>query len=587
MDETTNAGFYVELAQRLEAGGEWRKATAAYQKALNKTENAWPIHLALGNLFHRQADYASAIAEYERALTQQPDSPEILYNIANSQADAGNIDGAIQAHQRVLQIRPDFYPALKELGVLWQQQGKISQALEAYQKALKLQPHYAEGYASLGGLYGRQGFIQDAIDCYRRALEINPALHQAHSNLLFFINFDPAFDPQTVFTEYRAWNELHAKKFAAQKKYPNAPDPHRRLRLGFVSPDFREHVVGSYLEIFFRNFDKEKFEIYCYANVRRPDEATKKFQTLATVWREILNCSDEEASELIQQDQVDILIDLAGHMADNRLLVFARKPAPVQVTQFGYPNTTGLDAMDFRLTDFEMDPPGLTEKNHSEKLIRLPRCIFCYRPIEHAPEVSLLPFLKKGNVTFGSLNNFAKVSDGTIALWSRILKEIPQSTLLILIQGGADNIEAVKQRFDIFGIAPERLELCGLRSRKDFLKLHHEVDIALDPFPYNGGITTLDALWMGVPVVTLEGHTSCARHGVSILKSLGVPEWIASSEEDYFQIATQLARDTHGLQQTRATLRQRLQKSPLMDEKDYTRDLENAYREMWTIWHAT
>lgn len=574
--------YYVDLGRQLESSRKWPQAIAMYRKALNKNASLWPLHVLIGNIFHWHADYQNAIGEYEKAIQIFPENYEAWYNLGNSQADAGDQEQAIRCYRESLRIKSDFHLAIKELGVLFQQQGRIEEAFAFYQEALKIEPNYAEGHASLGGLYARQGKIPEAIACYRRALSLNPDLHQVHSNLLFYINFDSSYTPGAIFDEYRSWNEKHAQKFLSQMKpFENDLDPQRRLRIGFVSPDLKEHVVATYLEPFLRHFNQNEFEVFCYANVLRSDETTQRLKNYSARWRDITALSDDEASELIREDQIDILVDLAGHMAENRLLVFARKPAPVQVTQWGYPNTTGLTTMDYRLTDAHMDPQSLTDEFHSEKLMRLSRCIFCYQPIEPSPEVSPSPFLKKNYITFGSFNNFAKVSDETLALWSRILEQELSARLLVLMQGGKDGSEMARQRFKTHKIPFERLDFAAICPRRAYLELHHEVDIALDPFPYNGGITTLESLWMGVPVITLEGAISCARHGVSLWNSLGITDFIAKDKEDYLRIALSLAHDPQKLRLLRHSLREQMKNSPLMDEINYTRALENAYRKMW------
>jgi predicted O-linked N-acetylglucosamine transferase (SPINDLY family) len=352
------------------------------------------------------------------------------------------------------------------------------------------------------------------------------------------------------------------------------------LRIGYVSPDFRQHVMGFFMEGVLACHGREQFEIVCYSDVAKPDELTRRL--VADHWRSIAGQSDSQVADLIRQDRIDILVDLAGHTAGNRLRVLARKPAPIQVTHFGYMHTSGLATVDYRLTDAWCDPPEMTERYHTEKLLRLPNISWCYRP-PPCPEIGELPALRHGGITFGSLNNLAKVSPEAIEAWARILHGVADSRLLILAGAGEGGDERLRQLFGRHGIGTERLMLVGRRSRADYFALYKDVDIALDSFSYTGCNTTMDVLWMGVPVVTLAGRNAMGRQGVAILQCVGLPELIADTLERYVATAIERAGDLSALAKLRAGLRQRLRDSPLTDAARFTRGLEQAYQYMWKI----
>ena len=373
-----------------------------------------------------------------------------------------------------------------------------------------------------------------------------------------------------VFAEHRRWHAQHAAPLAAGTPPPPltfAPGA-RRLRLGYVSPDFNHHAVACFIEPVLAAHDRTRVEVFCYAAVRAPDRITARLRRLAEHWRDIAPLDDAAAAALIRADRPDLLVDLAGHTAHHRLGVFARRPAPVQATWLGYPNTTGLDAIGYRLTDAVADPPGQTEAFHSEKLVRLPATFSCYGPDADAPPVNDLPAARAGAVTFGSLNNFAKITPAVIALWSRLLRELPGSRLVLKSRGLGDAAVAARIRdaFAVHGIEPARLTLDGAElSVAAHLSLYHGIDIGLDPFPYNGTTTTCEALWMGVPVVTVTGANHVARVGASLLTHCGLTELVASDEAGYIAAAVALAGDPDRMTTLRRTMRDRLNAAPLTD----------------------
>jgi predicted O-linked N-acetylglucosamine transferase (SPINDLY family) len=370
-----------------------------------------------------------------------------------------------------------------------------------------------------------------------------------------------------------------------QRPHTNDCSPDRRLRIGYVSPDFRSHPVGTFLLPLLESHDHQGFEIFCYSSVRVPDAITARCRAQADVWRDALGMSDEQLAGAIRDDRIDVLVDLTMHMADNRLLVFARKPAPVQVTYLAYCGTTGLAAMDYRLTDPYLDPPGRDEPFYCERSVRLPETYWCYRPVIETSPAETLPASGTGQIVFGSLNNFCKVSDASLAAWSRLLQAVPGSRLLLHAHAGSHR-QRVCTLLAGQGVAAERLELIDFLPAGDYFDVYRRIDVALDPFPYGGGTTTCDALWMGVPVVSLAGATAVGRGGLSILSNVGLPDLVARDPGEYVEIAARLAGDLPRLRELRAALRDRMRKSPLMDAPRFARNVEAAYRRMWKEWCA-
>jgi predicted O-linked N-acetylglucosamine transferase (SPINDLY family) len=413
-----------------------------------------------------------------------------------------------------------------------------------------------------------------------------------HSNLAYALHFHPAYDARALAEEHDVWNFQHAvplKQFILPHR--NDRRPERRLRIGYVSPDFRQHPVGRFLLPLLAHHDKRQVEVFGYAQVSVPDDLTQRLRDCMDGWRNIAGLSDDQTADLIRQDQIDILVDLTMHMANNRLLVFARKPAPVQVTYLAYCSTTGLETIDYRLSDPYLDPPGEVgewgrdELFYSEQTIRLPESYWCYQPVISPPATGPLPALKQGHITFGCLNNFCKVSAPALAAWARILRAVPHSELLLHAPEGAHR-QCVREKLKGAGIEPERIRFAGFKTTEAYFELYGQIDIALDTFPYAGGTTTCDALWMGVPVVSLAGHTAVGRGGVSILSNAGLPELVAHTKDEYVRIARGLAGDLSRLGHLRSTLRQRMEHSPLMDAPRFARGVEAAYRLMWRQWCA-
>jgi len=542
----------------------------------------------LGAALREKGQFDEAAAACRQALQIKPDYADAWWNLALALHRLGHFEEAVGAYRQLLQLRPDAAEAQLNLGDALREQGQMDEAMAAYRQALELRPDSAEAWNNMGAVLARQGQIGQAVEAYRQALELKPDQAWVQSNLIYALHFHPAHDTGTIAEEQGRWSRQFAEPLR-QLHAPHANDrnPERRLRVGYVSPDFRGHVIRHFLTPLLESHHRTHIEIYCYASVRRPDKITERLKEAADVWRDALAWPDEVLARRIREDQIDILVDLTLHMADNRLLVFARKPAPVQISWLGYPASTGLREMDYRLTDPWMEPEkGAPWSESVETPIRLPASWCCFDPIDEYPEPGELPALRAGYITFGSLNNFSKVNEGVLALWAAILRAVEGSRLLLHCPAG-ETQSRVRQWFGARGIAAHRLELVSwTAARATFLRLFEQIDVALDPFPYNGGTTTCEALWMGLPVVTLAGETAISRAGLSLLSNIGHPEWVARSAAEYVDIAQSLSRDPARLAQLRATLRKRMKASVLMDAPRFARDVEAAYRSMWKRWCA-
>jgi len=614
---------HMNLGIALQTQGRLDEAIKQYQAALQLQPSLAKAHFNMGVALYNQSEFDAAIESYTKAIQLEPGIAEGYNNLGLALGSQGRLDEAIEQYRRAIHIRPNYAEAhgnlgtalrdqgvlgkaeecyrqaihLKpdcaeihgNLGTILKDQGRLGDAVECYQKALHLNPSYLEGHNNLGGAFRDQGRIDKAIECFQTEIQLRPDVPFVHSNLLLTLHYNDIIDPIRLFSHHQEWSKQHATPDSRRThSYINNTSPDRRLRIGYLSPDFRAHSVAYFIEPILSFHDPDTCEVTCYSNVVSPDLVTDRLTGLPDHWRNIVGLSDERVADLIRSDRIDILVDLAGHTANNRMPLFARKPAPVQVTYLGYPNTTGLPTMDYRVTDESADPTGQTERLHTEELIRLPEGFLCYRPPENAPEVSSLPALGTGNITFGSFNNRAKITPEIVEDWSTILRSVPGSRLILKAKALNDKgtRQTLWEMFSGNDVVQKRVELIGYLPFEQHLQLYNRIDIGLDTFPYHGTTTTCEALWMGVPVITLAGETHVSRVGVSLLSRVGLPELIAESSEDYIQKAAQLAGDVERLQELRANLRPAMIRSPLTDGAGFTRSLEGAYREMWKRWCA-
>jgi predicted O-linked N-acetylglucosamine transferase (SPINDLY family) len=584
------AEAHYNMGITLQGKGQLDQAIAAFRQAIRlKPDNAF-AHSNLGNALKDTGELDQAIAAYGQAIRLKPAFAEAHNNLGSALRDMGQLDEAIASYRLAIRLQPDLAEAHNNLGNALKDRGQLDEAIASYRRAIRLQPGCAETQKNLGAA-ADAGQLDEATTSQRQAIRLKPDYAGQHSNLILTLHYHPGYDARMIHEELRRWNRQHAeplKKFI--QPHTNSRDPDRRLRVGYVSPDFRESVIAPSMLPLFRHHDRRQMEIFCYANVLRPDTRTEQVRQHVDVWRSIVGLSDSQAVDLIRQDRIDILVDLALHTGENRLLIFAYKPAPVQVTYLGYCGSTGIDTVDYRFSDPYLDPSDSdvqgqpsTLSFYSERTVRLPETYWCYGLTGPTPEPSPPPAAAAGYVTFGCLNNFAKVSQSALDLWAEILRGVPRSRLIVHFQAGA-HLDAVRQRFAGKGISPDRLEFPSRQPWPQYVRTYGRIDIALDPFPWGGGITTCDALWMGVPVVSLVGRTAVGRGGVSILTNVGLPELIAPTPQQYVQIAADLAGNLPRLAELRRTLRPRMQASVLMDAPRFARNVEAAYRQMWRNW---
>jgi len=575
------AEAFSNLGNALRAAGRLEESLTAHETAAQLLPTAAEIHNNLGIALKEARQLDRAIDAFSRAMQLAPNFVEAMTNLGGCLVAKGRLSDAVKLFQQAAVMRPDAPEVQNNLGNILKEQGRLDESVAAYRKALEARPNFVQAISNLAINVAAQGKLDEAIDLFRRAMAVKPGDWSYFSNLLYTLHFHPASTPMSLLAEHRLWAERFADPLtAAATPARTDPSPERRLKIGYVSPDFREHPVGRFLLPLLMGHDRSRFEIICYASVTNPDATTNVMRKLPDAWIDVAPLNDAALADRIRADGIDILVDLTLHMGHSRLLVFARKPAPVQVTWLGYVSTTGMKAIDYRISDPWLDPPGDADAMYVEKTIRLPTSYWCYVPPTSKVPVDPLPMQSAGHLTFGCLNNFAKVGSATLQLWARILASVPHSRIIIHSLAGSHQND-VRQAL---GVEPERVEFVGFLPTQPYMELHNRIDIALDPFPYAGGTTTCDALWMGVPVVTLAGQTAVGRGGVSILNNVGLPELIARSPDEYLNIATKLAGDANRLTSLRSTLRERMRTSPLMDPNRFAREMESAYRQMWRTW---
>lgn len=578
----------TSLAERLQLGlfkeaqGDIAGAEQAYRFVLDgQPDDPAALHL-LGHVLTVQGRTGEALPMLSRAAALNPDDPDVQFNLADALHREGRLRAAEDALRRAVAARPEFVAAWLGLAGVMMGLDRLDDAEDCFVRALALEPGLAEAHYNYGNLLHREGRIAEALQQYRTAIDLKPDFVRAHSNLVFTLNYSDELSPEEIFEQHRDWGRRHADPLmAAVRPHANPRTVGRTLRVGYVSPDFRDHAVTYIFESTLANHDRRRVMAYCYSDVERPDAYTERLRRSACAWRDIAGQDDEAVAELVRNDAIDILVDLTGHTDSHRLLMFARKPAPVQVSWNGYPNTTGMLAIDYRLTDARADPPGTTEHLYSETLVRLPEIYVAFTPPAVSPEVSLPPVLQTGQITLGSFNALFKVTPRAIRVWSTLLHELPDSRLLLFAVPAGRTHERVIREFAQHGIGEARLELAPRLPMAEFLDAHSRVDIALDSFPYSGTTTTCQTLWMGVPVVTLAGKSLVSRVGVTMLASVGLESCVAADESDYVRKVIALAGNRARLQELRLDMRRRMAGSPLTDGARFARFLEDAYATMW------
>lgn len=526
-----------------------------------------------------------AAEQYRRALALRPGYADAQVNLGNALRELGEAPAALAAFEAAVRIDPGCSAALNNAGGLYRSLGRLEDAERALREALAMDEARPATLNNLGNVLRDSGCLAEAIACFRRAVHLDPADAVAHSNLAYTLAFQET-DGRAILAECLRWNARHgAALFPVGRVYPNDPSPERRLRVGYVSGDLRDHCTAQFTLPLFERHERTAFEIFAYASVVRPDAHTRRFQHEADGWRDVAHLTDEELAGVIARDRIDLLVDLGMHMSNGRPLLFARKPAPVQLAWVAYPGTTGISGMDYVLSDPRLAPPELWS-DYSETVFNLPDTFWCYDPLADGPPVSELPSLAGGPVTFGCLNATCKITDRAMELWGRVMAEVKDSRLLVMAPN-ANHRQFLLDRLSAHGVAPARVEIQPFRPRTEYLRTYHRIDIALDTFPYNGHTTSLDSFWMGVPVVTRVGRTAVSRAGLSQLHNLDLTELAAETDEGFVAAAVRLASDRPALAALRGELRTRMQGSPLMDTARFARHMEDAYRELWRRWCAS
>ena len=569
-----------ERALEHHRAGHLAEAEKRYRAILQREpQHADSLNL-LGVIALQTGNVEAAFELVQRAVALRPDAAVCRNNLGQVLERLGRDDEAASCYAAAIELDPSYAEPHNNLGVLRARRDALADAEAHYAKAIELAPEYAEPYTNRGNLLKDRGELDAAIACYRRAIEIRPDLSQLHSNLLLTLHYHPDYSPADLLREHRAWSERHVTPLAAGRRpHDNGREPDRRLRVGYVSPDFREHPVARFVLPLFREHDRRQVEVFAYSDAATPDGVTHLVRKCVDRWRDVAMLGDQQLADAVRADGIDVLVDLAAHSGHNRLLTFARKAAPVQITYLAYCSTTGVDAIDYRITDRFLDPPG-ESAHYTEASIELPHCYWCYS----APPLGRPTAERRaGPPTFGCLNNYAKVSDLTLALWARLLRRVPEAQLLLYARTEAHR-DRVHRALREAGVDESRAIFVGRQSLALYLETYRDIDVALDPHPSGGGTTTGDALWMGVPVVSLAGRTAVSRAGSTLLSNVGLEELVTRSAEQYVERAAELIRDQGRLAELRRQLRGRLESSPVMNAAQFARDFEAALRNAWRAW---
>lgn len=551
--------------------GQLREAEALYREVLAvNPANADALN-NLGLIAVQGGRLEEACSCFQRAIEAAPNHALFHLNLGNVLQDLQRNEEARRAFRRSIQLNPDMPQAYNNLAALLHQDGSLTEAAALLKTALKIMPDFPEALNNLGTLLKDWGELDEALACFRRAIRLKPDYEAAQSNLLFALNYATAVKMDDVYREHQRYGQRHAIPARPGKTVQAGG----RLKVGYVSGDFRRHTVAYFIEPVMAQHDRNRFEIICYCN-NAADEVTARLQRYADRWRDIRFMPASQAAQKIREDGIDILIDLAGHTAHSRLDVFALRPAPVQLSWLGYFNTTGLPSIDYLVSD-PVSSPLDDAQRFSETLLRMPHVRLCYQAAAYAPQPSALPALHNGYVTFGSFNLLTKLNSAVIAVWSRILTAVPESRLLLKSRcfGEPALCERFIEQFARHGIVRERLILRRHSPHAEMLGEYAGIDIALDPFPFNGGITTCEALWQGVPVLALRGESMIGRQSASFLHALKMDEWIATSQQDYIDRAVTHASSLDALARLRASLREAMRNSPVCDASRFTRDFES------------
>ncbi|HYQ93401.1 MAG TPA: tetratricopeptide repeat protein [Burkholderiales bacterium] len=579
------AKAHLNLGIGLEAAGDIDAAISSYEAALALDPGDPYANYDLGKLLCARGDLERAEPLIRAALDRKPEFPEAQVVLSNLHESRGDLAAAVSALESALKQRPDWAEVLFNYsGVLWKLR-RLSEAETALRRAIAIDPGLVPAYGLLGNVLRRQARIPEALEVLGAARKLDPGRLDIESNELFMLTCWDEISTEALFVRHKDFGARLERAIARRfEPFGNSRDPERRLRVGYVSGDFNFHPVAFFTIPLFKRHDRSACEIFCYWTGDTVDDFTRQVQTHADVWRDVASMSDAGLAETINRDAIDILVDLSGHSGFFRLAVFAQQPAPVQVTWLGYLCTTGMTRIQYRFCDRHTDPPGMTDRFHTETLVRLPNTQWCYRPVVSIDCSEAPPLERNGFITFGSFSNVLKLSPTSRRLWVEILTRLPDSRIAFAGVPQGPIRDGLIRDFEKAGIAAGRIATLPRMGYADYLRSFNDVDVSLDTTPYSGGTTTCDALWMGVPVITVPGTRSISRSTTSILATLGLSDWIATSPEDYVRLAVRCTEDRESIAELRRTLRGRMRASPLVDELQFARDVEDAYRRMWRTW---
>jgi predicted O-linked N-acetylglucosamine transferase (SPINDLY family) len=574
----TSAQQLVKQAMQLHQRGELQQARELYAEVLEiSPRHPDALHL-YGLACHQQGDHKTAVAYIRQAIELVPDQPVLRNNLGGALCETGDYEDALTQLHIALDLRPDYAGAHQNLGSVYARAGDPDSALKHARKAVELDANRPEAWFDLGLILLDHVLLGESVDAFRKALALRPLYPRAATSLLYTLNLLPDTDPAMIEEEHC---KVAAAAFKPVQTTPESAGKNERIRVGYVSGDFCAHAVNYFFEPVLEHQDKSLFETYCYSDGTRQDHASHRLQQAAQHWRDISAWGDDRVIEQVKSDGIDILVDLAGHTKRNRLGVFARKPAPCQLSWLGFPNTTGLDSMDYRVVD-RYTVPGDEVSGGSEELLRLPHGFACFRPPGHAPAIQPAPVVSNGFVTLGCLHKLEKLNEDVIALWAQVLQENP-GTQLLLVRDQLDDWQQRRLRslFLRHGVAGDRLKMTRFYDlQQGFFDLFADIDILLDTFPWSGHTLACCALWMGVPVVSLYGDRHAGRMVASLLDLLELDELVAKDTESYARIVNGLCGDQDRLIRYRAEIRNQFEKSPLRDEKSFTKELETQYRQI-------
>jgi len=584
-----HAAAHLNLGVGLEAAGDADGAVQCYETVLAIDPGNAYANYNLGKLNFVRRAFPPAERHLRAALERKPEFPEAYVVLSNLHDARGEYAEAAVALETAVRQRPDYAGAWYNYATTLVRLDRLGEAEDAARRAIRFDPGMFAAYVFLGDLLRTDARLEEAVEMFTRARSLAGGGLACEQAELHALNYFDGISEEALFQRHqevgRQIEVAHPARFAP---FGNSRDPEKRLRIGYVSRDFFRHPVSWFLVPVLERHDRSRFEVLCYATTARSDDVTAQVRSLADRWLDASKMSYSELADSIHRDGIDILVDLLGHAGSSDLAVFAQQPAPIQVTWLGYLNTTGLTRIQYRLSDAVSDPPGASDRLHTETLLRLPHSQWCYRPYralelskDHATQP---PFIRNGFITFGSFNHLIKLSRTVLALWARILAQLPDARLVILGVPKGPPQDRLLGYFTREGIATPRITLVAPLPMNDYFPWFDKVDLALDATPYSGGTTTCDTLWMGVPVVTVAGSRSVSRSCASILTTVGLADWIARTPEEYVRLALRFARDQQVLTELRGSLRRRMRESPLMNEPEFTRDLEAAYREVWRRW---